>query len=129
MATFTRFEDLEVWQFCIDVYEVINQGSFAKDYELKGQINKSSGSIMDNISEGFERGGNAEFIQFLIISKGSAGESRSQVYRGFDRKYITKEKCEDMVQQTLVIGKKLGSLISYLRNSENKGWTRTKKQN
>ena len=64
----------------------INSEEFLKDYKLKDQINGSSGSIMDNIAEGFERSGRNEFINFLSYSKGSVGEVKSQLYRTLDRK-------------------------------------------
>ena len=83
MATAKTFEDLDVWQrarsFSRKVFQLMKDGSFAKDFSLKDQVNTSTGSIMDNIAEGFERGGNREFINFLSYSKGSAGESRSQL--------------------------------------------------
>ena len=67
----TKFEDLEIWQeareLCKIVYEVTSNGSFWQDFKFRDQIRSSSGSIMDNIAEGFERAGNKEFIQFLII--------------------------------------------------------------
>jgi four helix bundle protein len=95
MATIQKFEDLEVWQkarvFAKQIFELSNSGIFAKDYELKDQIKRSSGSIMDNVAEGFERGGKAEFINFLTIAKGSCAETRSQLYRGFDRNYFRKK--------------------------------------
>jgi len=78
MATFQRFEDIEAWQLAreiaTEVYKVSVRGEFAKDFELKGQIRASSGSMMDNIAEGFDRGSKHEFVQFLTIGKGSAGE-------------------------------------------------------
>jgi len=93
MATIQRFEDLEVWklarELAFDIYTTTLKGTFAKDNDLKWQIRKSSGSVMDNIAEGFERDGRKEFIQFLSISNGSVGESRSQLYRALDRKHLT----------------------------------------
>ena len=69
MATWKSFEDIEVWhlarEFCKDIFRVINYDELKKDFRLKDQINGSSGSIMDNIAEGYGRGGNKEFIQFL----------------------------------------------------------------
>ncbi len=126
MATIQRFEDLEVWQLArelaLDIYNETLNLPFAKDYELVGQIRRSSGSAMDNIAEGFERGGKKEFIQFLGIAKGSAGEVRSQRYRAFDRKHLNLEKFDFLFKKVTLLSKKLSSLITYLKNSEFKGF-------
>lgn len=126
MAIIQNFEDLEIWQLarkqCQLLYECFLEGSFSKDWELKNQINRSSGSVMDNICEGFERSGNKEFIHFLIIAKGSNGEVRSQLYRASDRNYITKEKFEYLLDNCIVISKKITAFIKYLRESEQKGF-------
>lgn len=85
MATIKSFEEIEAWQtarsLSKEIFGLTNFGSFSKDYGLRDQINRATGSIMDNIAEGFERGGSKEFIQFLAIAKGSAGEVRSQLHR------------------------------------------------
>ncbi len=91
MATIQRFEDLDIWKMARTLAEEVhelytNHDVFSKDYRLKNQINGSSGSVMDNIAEGFERGGNNEFVNFLSIAKGSLGEVKSQLYRAYDRK-------------------------------------------
>jgi len=68
-----QFEDLDIWkearELCMLIKEICENDKFSKDYTLKNQILSSSGSIMDNIAEGFERGGNKEFIQFLFLQK------------------------------------------------------------
>ena len=73
MATIKRFEDLEIWQLArqqaIVVYGLTLETSFLKDFELKDQIRRSSGSVMDNIAEGFERFSNKEFSQALVMQK------------------------------------------------------------
>lgn len=125
MGTIKQFEDLEVWQlsrsFCDEIFKVITTTPLSKDYKLKEQINGSSGSIMDNIAEGFERDGNREFKQFLSISKASCGEARSQLYRVFDRKYINEVEFENLKNQTLTMSRKINSFMTYLKNSDQKG--------
>ena len=125
MTTWKTFEDIEVWQlareFCKDVYKISQYENLSKDYRLKDQINGSSGSIMDNIAEGFERDGTKEFIQFLSIAKASSGESRSQLYRIYDRNYISDAEFTELKQKTLNISGKLQNLISYLKRSGYRG--------
>jgi len=125
VATIKQFEDLEIWQLarvlCQDIYTIAQNSGLKKNYKLYDQIDGSSGSIMDNIAEGFERNGNKEFIYFLSISKGSCGETRSQLYRVLDRKYITGEEFEKLKKKTIVLGQKIGSFMNYLSSSEYKG--------
>ena len=125
MATINTFEELDIWilsrEICQDVWEKFESSSLGKDFELRNQMNRSSGSIMDNIAEGFERNGRKEFIQFLSYSKGSCGELRSQLYRAFDRKHISIEEFEFLKEKTILESKKIGSFMSYLVKSDNKG--------
>ena len=125
MATINVFEDLEIWQLgreiCQLVWNLFETTSLGKDYELRNQMNRSSGSIMDNISEGFERNGRREFINFLSYSKGSCGELRSQLYRALDRNHISKEEFEQLKDKTIIESKKIGAFMSYLVKSDIKG--------
>lgn len=125
MSTFTSFEELEVWKsartLAIEIWKISNKGSFSKDFKLKDQINGSTGSIMDNIAEGFERDGKKEFIQFLSIAKGSAGETKSQIIRAYDREHISQEDFNRLKQDIIEIGKQLSGFMNYLSGSDIRG--------
>ena len=125
MATIRQFEDLEIWQLarelCKEIHIIIKTTQLSDDFKLQNQIKGSSGSIMDNIAEGFERDGKNEFRQFLSIAKGSCGETRSQLYRVYDFEYINKEKFEELKDKTIVLSKKFSSFINYLNKSEYSG--------
>ena len=125
MSTITKFEELDVWQkareLCKEIYPIIMRSPFYKDFALRDQVNKSSGSIMDNIAEGFERDGTREFLNFLSISKSSACELKSQLYRAADRKHITQNELEYFTNRIEVIAKSIGGFMNYLRKCEMKG--------
>lgn len=125
MSKINSFEDLQVWQkareFAKHINEISRKDPFSKDYSLKDQINRSSGSVMDNIAEGFERGSKKEFIQFLFIAKGSCGETRSQLYRALDKNHIETKEFDSLKDEALIISKQLSGFISYLNSSEIKG--------
>jgi four helix bundle protein len=106
------------------IYNLIVTTTLKNDYALKDQMNGSSGSVMDNISEGFERGSNKELKQFLIIAKGSYGEFRSQLYRCFHRKYIRPEQFQQLCNANHAISAKLISFINFLQKTTFTGETR-----
>jgi four helix bundle protein len=128
-----QFEDLEIWQhsrsLCKEIYRITNYELFNRDFRFRDQIRASSGSIMDNIAEGFERNGNKEFIQFLFIAKGSCGEVRSQLYRAQDNNYITNKEFNDLYNKILSISKSIFNFIQYLKKSEITGHKNLKQSN
>ena len=122
MATIKRFEDIESWklgkELCEKVGSLIDVGKFKKNYRLIDQIEGSSGSIMDNIAEGFERGNRTEFILFLGYAKGSSGEFRSQLYRALNRKYISQEEFDELFDLAVNISGLIQKFIEYLLKTE-----------
>lgn len=125
MATIRIFEDLEIWQqariVCKKINELTLKQLLRKDYSLVDQMKRSSGSAMDNIAEGFERDGNREFIQFLNISKGSIGETRSQLYRALDYGYINRDEFEQNYGECIKLSRQLRGFSDYLKQNEYKG--------
>jgi four helix bundle protein len=122
MATIKSFEDIESWKKAREVCKIpgqyIDDRKFKKSYRLIHQIEGSSGSIMDNIAEGFERGTRAEFITFLGYAKGSSGEFRSQLYRAVDRNFISESEFDSLKVTVLQISGLVQNFIGYLQKSE-----------
>ena len=125
MATIKRFEEIDAWkvarELCLKIGTIIDEGLFNKSFRLIAQVEGSSGSIMDNIAAGFERGTRAEFIQFLGYAKGSCGEFRSQLYRVVDRKYLTQEQFDNLYSLAVRISAMIQKLIEYLQKTDVKG--------
>lgn len=125
MAKIERFEDIEAWKrsrlLTKKIYDCTKQRGFDKDFGLKDQIRRASVSTMSNIAEGFERGGNQEFLQFLATAKGSSGEVRAQLYVALDQGFITQNQFDDMYRDAESISKMVGGFMGYLKRSGLRG--------
>ncbi|HPW37434.1 MAG TPA: four helix bundle protein [Syntrophorhabdus sp.] len=128
MAKIEKFEDIEAWEkarrIAKNVYAACRQVEFSRDFGLRDQMQRAAVSIMSNIAEGFERGTNKEFIQFLFIAKGSAGEVRSQLYLALDLGYINQDVFDSLNSDLLSISKQLSGFISYSLASSLRGQKR-----
>ena len=116
------FEDLRIWresrELVNDIYQTFwNNDSKLKDFSFGNQIRRASISVMNNISEGFERDSDAEFARFLVISKGSCGEVRSMLYLAEDLNYISPEIGKKLRNKTSQLTREIYALIQYLKKS------------
>ncbi|MBD3724197.1 MAG: four helix bundle protein [Flavobacteriaceae bacterium] len=122
MATINKFEDLEIWieakRLAKKIHTISLETELKNDFRLKDQVKASSGSVMDNIAEGFERDGNMEFRQFLSIAKGSAGETRSQLYRILDYGYINQAQFDELKNDYEKLSGKIKNFINYLNKKD-----------
>lgn len=125
MATIQKFEDIEAWKearlLTSGVYKLCKAKALASDFGLVDQIRRASVSIMSNIAEGFGRGGNKEFLQFLAHARGSASEVKSLLYVLLDAEYIDQSTFDRFHAQTSKTEALLSRFIAYLRQSEIKG--------
>jgi len=125
MGQIKRFEEIEAWKeariLANRIYELSDTGSFSKDFGLRDQMRRAVVSILSNIAEGFERGGDKEFFQFLAHAKGSAGELRAQLYLAFDRGYLPESDFEDLCGHGMKISRMISGLMEYLRRSGLRG--------
>ncbi|MCK4620884.1 MAG: four helix bundle protein [Desulfuromonadales bacterium] len=117
-----RFEDIQSWQearlLVRDVYTFLRD---CNDRGFKDQMQRAVVSIMSNIAEGFERGGNKEFVYFLTVSRGSLAEVKSLSYAGFDLGFIGSEQLETIKDRTRKLNGLLNGFISYLKNNQRTG--------
>jgi len=125
MSKIEKFEDILAWQkareLTKEVYAFTKKGPFAKDFGLRDQVQRASVSIMGNVAEGFERGGDKEFIQFLSMSKGSCGEVKSHLYVALDQQYMVDTDFQRLYARAEDVGRLLGGFMSYLRQSGFRG--------
>jgi four helix bundle protein len=121
MNKIERFEDIIAWQrarvLTKEIYASAKIGQFAKDYGLKDQIQRASVSAMANIAEGFERGGDREFIQFLSNSKGSCGEVKSHLYVALDQSYVSAATFDQLYAKADEVSRLVGGFMACLQQS------------
>ena len=122
MATFEKFEDLEVWKLsmdlCTDIYRLTNTVLFSKDFGLKDQIRRSAVSVPSNISEGYERDSKNQFLYFLVIAKGSCGELRTQLKIARMLNYLKEEEYITINEKCISTSKQLAGFIKYLKQHQ-----------
>jgi four helix bundle protein len=120
-----NFEDLEIWKEarCLtrEIYKLSKAANFSKDYSLRDQMRRAAVSIMSNIAEGFERGGNQEFIQFLYIAKASCGELRSELYVAVDQEYVDQKTANALLISLRRLSVMIKHLIDHLKRSTIRG--------
>ena len=125
MAVVKDFEELAIFQKARElskkIYMVTQRDDFKRDHRFVQQIHASSGSIMDNIAEGFERGGNKEFVNFLYIAKGSCGEARSQLIRAKDIGYLSREEYDTLYTECRKLSASIMNFIKEIKSSEMSG--------
>lgn len=125
MAQIRKFEEIQAWQcarkLTRTIYLLSNSGGFKQDYALKDQIRRATISVMSNIAEGFGRGGNKEFIQFLSIAKGSVTEVQAQLYVALDVGYIEQKQFDEIYKLTDDTGNLIGGFMRYLSQADMKG--------
>ena len=120
-----KFEGIESWQkaheLARQIYTISNDGPFALGFGLQSQIHQPWVFIMSNIAEVFEHGSNKEFIQFLFLAKGSAGDVGTQLYVALAQEYITQQVFSLLSQHITEISRMISALASYLSSSEMRG--------
>ena len=125
MGKIQKFEDIVAWQkareLTREVYAHSKTGAFAKDFGLKDQIQRASVSIMGNVAEGYDRGGDKEFIQFFSVSKGSCGEVKSHLYVALDQQYINSMQFNQLYNSADEVGRLLAGFMAYLKQSDLRG--------
>jgi len=120
-----RFEDLVFWQQAREltraIYTLTQKNGFSRDYGLKDQIQRAAVSIMSNIAEGFSRGTNVEFSQFLFIAKGSLSEVQSQLYVALDLAYITQDEFRQVYAKADQVAKMMNAFIQAVKRTGRSG--------
>lgn len=115
---YRRPEELPAWRLARKlvnaIYSMTDEGDFARDWALRDQARRAAVSMMANISEGFCRRSDKEFVQFLFLAKASAGELQSHLYVAIDRRYISDRQFALAFEDTERFARQVSGLISYL---------------
>jgi len=124
MAKISHFEELDIWKDAVkigvQIYKLTEFGKLKNDFSAKDQLRRAAISISNNIAEGFEYNNNRSFLKFLLYSKGSAGELRSQLYVLKEAGILDKDKFESLRSDLLKLSKSIEGFRKYLKDFEKK---------
>ena len=116
-----NFEDLRVWQKGIEltkrIYIITSKGELSRDFGLKDQLRRAAVSVPTNVAEGFERRSRKEYVNFLNIAKGSAGEVRSLLRVAIEVGYLEQNTYEQLYNQAKELSRMLASQIRAINQS------------
>ncbi len=128
--TYQRFEDLPVWQKAAELYQnteqLLENDSFKATRSFRDQLDRAALSVSNNIAEGFERGSTNELLQYIYISRGSAGEVRSMLclkenHAGKSFPPIVKSQITTLKALAESCSRQLRAWADSLQNSDIKG--------
>ncbi|HUP65792.1 MAG TPA: four helix bundle protein [Thermoanaerobaculia bacterium] len=113
------YEDLLVWQHSIDlvpkIYELTRTFPRTEIYALSNQIRRAVVSIPANIAEGQARRHRKEFLQYLMISKGSLAELHTLLIVAERLRYVSSDQLAAAVFELVEIRRMLAGLTTSLR--------------
>ncbi len=115
----STFRDLLVWQksmtLVTEIYLLTN--FFPKDevYGLTSQIRRSAISIPSNISEGYGREGNKDYLKFLNIAISSLFEIQTQLEIAYNLKYLNEIQFNKIYEDSKEIERMLSSFIRKIK--------------
>jgi four helix bundle protein len=116
-----KFEQVDSWKearlLVSDIYSLLSE---CRDFGYKGQMQRAAVSVMSNIAEGFDRGSNREFVQFLVISRGSVSEVKSLAYAGLDVGHLDVKSFEMIMARCIKLTNVLNGFIRFLKASSRK---------
>ncbi len=119
MAAFKKFEDIKAWQKAREAtretYKQTLKTTFARDFGLRDQIQRSAVSVMANIAEGFGRHSDREFANFLNVAHASISESQSHLYVAFDLGYIDQNSFRKLYEMFDEVSRMTMALAKHLR--------------
>jgi four helix bundle protein len=122
VTSIKKFTDIIAWQkghaLVLSVYKLTDSMPQKEQFGLQSQIRRAVVSITSNIAEGFERGSNKEFIQFLIVARASLAETQNQLLIARDLKYLPKTDFDQLAADSIEVHKILNGFIKSLRTSK-----------
>jgi four helix bundle protein len=117
-----KYEDLRIWQYAhelvLRIYQISSSFPKSEIYGITSQIRRASASVTANIVEGYYRNSRKEFVQFLYMARGSAGEVTSFLHIAKDLKYISEKDYNELRNKYERLLASISALIKSLNDEK-----------